>query len=37
MELQNMYGPLTDTSPAYAMLKDPDGNTILIDQHGPTK
>jgi len=37
MDLQNMYGPLTDNSPAYAMLKDPDGNNILIDQHGPTK
>ena len=37
MELQNMYGPLTDNSPAFAMLNDPDGNNILIDQHGPTK
>ena len=37
LDLQNMYGPLTDKSPAYGMLKDPDGNNILIDQHGPTK
>ncbi len=37
MELQNMYGPLTETSPAYAVLKDPDGNSIMLDQHGPTK
>lgn len=37
LDLQNMYGPLTDNSPAYGMLKDPDGNNILFDQHGPTK
>jgi len=37
LELQNMLGPLTDNSPAYARLKDPDGNNILFDQHGPTK
>lgn len=37
VELANMLGPLTDTSPAYAVLKDPDGNTIYLDQHGPTK
>ncbi|MDX2040772.1 MAG: VOC family protein [Acidobacteriota bacterium] len=32
LELQNMFGPLTETSPAFATLKDPDGNSILIDQ-----
>ena len=37
IELMNMMGPLTDNSPAYATLQDPDGNNILLDQHGPTK
>jgi len=37
LELQNMLGPLTENSPAYGTLKDPDGNNILFDQHGPTK
>lgn len=32
LELQNMFGPLTDDSPAYATLADPDGNSILIDE-----
>ncbi|MDX2040902.1 MAG: VOC family protein [Acidobacteriota bacterium] len=36
MELQNMFGPLTDDSPAYATLTDPDGNSILIDQVTPS-
>lgn len=37
LDLQNMYGPVTANSPAYAILKDPDGNTIYLDQHGTTK